>query len=410
MALARRHGRPDGHWNWPIPATHSHAVRCGEMIFVGGQADLDVAGRVRHPGDHSAQGAAVMAHVGLALASVGADATDLVKLVAFYVNDGGVDEAAFLAGLARHLPSGPLLPVITAVPLPTLGLPGLAVEVEAVAMRGADGRRLGREARTLFGAGPFPDGLRCGEMIFAAGQSAVDAAGGALAAGDIVGQSAIVMERLGEVLAAFGADHDDVVKINNYYVGGDDVADWEAAARVRARYFAEPGPAATGMPVPRHAVPGIVARSEVIAMRGRDGRRLPRRHVWPEGHWDWPIHMPYKHGIKCGEMIFVGGQVALTPRGEVIAPGDLPAQTRLATANIAKVLAGFGGGLDDAVKLTSFYDGRAATGAPQTEFAIRSAAFRAPGPAATGVPMPCLAYRGMVVEIEAVAMQERDAG
>jgi len=49
-----------------------------------------------------------------------------------------------------------------------------------------------------------------------------------------------------------------------------------------------------------------------------DGRRLPRRHVWPQGHWDWPIHLPFKHGLKCGDLIFVGGQVSLDGRGAVI--------------------------------------------------------------------------------------------
>jgi enamine deaminase RidA (YjgF/YER057c/UK114 family) len=215
------------------------------------------------------------------------------------------------------------------------------------------------------------------------------------------------MERIGAILKALGADFDDVVKINNYYVGGGVFADWEAAARVRARYFTEPGPAATGMPVPRHAVAGVVARSEVTAMRGRDGARLPRRHVWPDGHWDWPIHMPYKHGIKCGDMIFVGGQVALTAAGEVIAPDDLIAQTRIAMANIGKVLAGFGGGLDDVVKVTSFYEGGASAETLHENLAIRSASFRDPGPATTGIPMPWLAYEGMVIEIEVIAMQER---
>ena len=410
MAPMRRHGWPEGHWNWPIPVTHKHALRCGEMIFVGGQVDLDSAGQVRHPGDRTAQSAAAMAHLGRALASVGADFADLVKLIAFYENDGSVDEAGFLAEIARLLAAGTTLPVMTAVPLPALAYPGMVVEIESVAMRGADGRRLAREASSPFGPGPFPDGLRCGEMIFTAGQSALDGAGKAMAPGDIVRQSEIVMERLATVLAGFGADHDDAVKINNYYVGGGVFEDWEAAARVRARYFAEPGPAATGMPVPRHAVPGVVARSEVIAMRGCDGRRLPRRHVWPADHWDWPIHLPYKHGIKCGELIFVGGQVALTPRGEVIAPDDLVAQTRLALDNIAKVLAGFGAGLDDVVKVTSFYEGGASAGRLHDNLAIRSAAFRDPGPATTGIPMPYLAYDGMVIEIEVMAMQEREAG
>lgn len=403
MALSRTHGWPQGHWSWPIPVTHKHGVRCGDMIFVGGQVALDAQGKVLHASDLAAQTRAVMANIDRVLAALGADLGDAVKLIAFYVNDGGVDEAAFLADVARRLPAG-TAPVVTAVPLPALAYPGLVVEIEAVAMRGADGAHLPRQA--VAGANAFSDGLRCGEMIFVGGQSAVDDAGGVQSPGDIVRQSELVMERIGAILAGLGADHDDVVKINNYYVGGGVFEDWEAAARIRARYFTEPGPAATGMPVPRHALAGIVARSEVIAMRGLDGKRLPRRHVWPEGHWDWPIHMPYKHGIKCGSMIFIGGQVALTSTGVVIAPDDLTAQTRLAMANIGKVLASFGAGLDDVVKVTSFYEGGASAATLHENLAIRSASFREPGPATTGIPMPYLAYDGMVIEIEAIAMQD----
>ena len=264
MTLARRHGWPQGHWNWPIPVTYKHGLRCGDMIFVGGQVDLDPRGAVLHPGDLAAQTSAAVAGIERVLATLGSDLGDLVKLIAFYVNDGGVDEAAFLADVAHRLPAG-YAPVITAVPLPALAYPGMAVEIEAVAMRGPDDARLARQV--VAGTGRFPAGLRCGEMIFVGGRSAVDEAGLALAPDDIARQSELVMEDIGATLAALGADFDDVVKINNYYVGGGRFEDWEAAARVRARYFTEPGPAATGMPVPRHAVAGIVARSEVIAMR-----------------------------------------------------------------------------------------------------------------------------------------------
>ena len=34
-----------------------------------------------------------------------------------------------------------------------------------------------------------------------------------------------------------------------------------------------------------------------------------RSFVWPDGHWDWPEHLAYQHGVRAGEMIFVGGQV-----------------------------------------------------------------------------------------------------
>jgi enamine deaminase RidA (YjgF/YER057c/UK114 family) len=124
---------------------------------------------------------------------------------------------------------------------------------------------------------------------------------------DIVGQTKHVMAAIGRVLASFGAGFDDVVKVNRWYVGHGTVEDFEPAALACAAHFNEPGPAATGIPLPRHALPGQQIKIEVVAMLAEDGTRLPRRHAWPPSLWDWTIHLPYKHGLKCHDMIFLGG-------------------------------------------------------------------------------------------------------
>jgi enamine deaminase RidA (YjgF/YER057c/UK114 family) len=405
--MKRDHAWPAGHWDWPIHVSHKHGLRAGPMIFIGGQVDLDPHGRVLHPGDLDRQTDAVMAHIGRVLAEFGAGMGDLVKLVAYYASDGGVDEAALLARVARALPAGPG-PVVSAVPLPALAYENMVVEIEAVAMRAPDGASLPRFAVDPDGLAPLPHpfshGLRCGEMIFVGGQDPLDAAGKLEHPGDIIRQMAGVMDRIGLVLGRLGADFDDVVKIKNWYQGAGHFEDWEGAARVRAAYFREPGPAATGIPLPRHWRKGHAIRSEVIAMRGADGARLPKSHVWPDGHWDWPIHLPYKHGVRCGSMVFLGGQVALTPNGAVIEPGNLVAQTKISMEMIRRVLEALGLKLDDAVKVTAYYQGGASADQLHANLAIRSGSFTEPGPASTGVPLPALAYDGMMIEIEIVAM------
>ncbi len=402
----RTHSWPAGHWDWPIHLTHKHGLACGPMIFVGGQVDLDERGAVRHAGDLAAQTAEVMAYIGRVLADLGAGMDDLVKLVAFYVDDGG-GERELLTNIAKSFRSAPG-PAVTTIPLPALAYPGMVVEIEAIAMRGPGATRLARRAAIAKGLPALPPplshALRCGEMIYVGGQAAIAADGSVVKPGDMAAQTAIVMDRIAALLAEFGAAHDDVVKIDTCYLGQGTVADWEVAARIRARYYTEPGPAATGLPVPRHHLAGLVAKTEVVAMLGEDGRRLPRRHVWPEGHWDWPIHLPYKHGIQCGNVICVGGQVALSPQGDVLAPGDMVAQTRVAMANIRKVLEGFGAGLDDIVKVNAFYVGGASGDALHENLRIRSGSFREPGPTTTGIPLPVLAYPDMMIEIEAMAM------
>ena len=68
---------------------------------------------------------------------------------------------------------------------------------------------------------------------------------------------------------------------------------------------------------------------------------LARTHSWPEGHWGWPIHLSHKHGLRCGEMIFVGGQVDLDSVGNVRHSGDLETQTGEVMGDMARVLEGF---------------------------------------------------------------------
>jgi len=408
--MTRTHSWPEGHWDWPFHTSHKHGLRDGDMMYVGGQVDLDSSGQVLHRNDLKSQTAEAMAHIGKVLAGLDADLGDVVKLQAFYQNDGSRDEAAFLADIARHLPATGPGPVIHAVPVPALAYDGMIVEIEAIAMRGAKGKRLERQAASIPSLWappkPFSQALRVGEMIFVGGTSAIGADGKVGSPGEIVPQSAIVMDAIGALLNKLGATLDDAVKINTFYAGAGTVEDWSGAARTRARYFVEPGPAATGIPLPRHALPGVMTRTDIIAMRGTDGSRLPREHVWPVGHWDWPFHLPYKHGIKCGRMLFVGGQVSMTSGAVIVEPNDLVKQTRISMDNIAKVLAGFGLGFDNTVKVNAFYRGGASYEQLQDNLSIRSSCFTEPGPATTGVPLPALAYPGMMIEIEIIAMTD----
>ena len=406
---ARRYTWPDGHWDWPIHVTHKHGVRCGEMIFFGGQVDLDSAGNVRNPGDLTTQTRAAMEYIRVILAELDADMADLVKLICFYVHERDEDRDRLLAEVAAALGEGPG-PVISLVPLPALAYEDMVVEIEGVAMRGADGARL---ARTVSNAGiptplpaPFSHALRCGRMLFVGGQTALDSDGGVAEAGDLVVQSRLVTERIGVLLGDLGAGYNDVVKLNRYYVAGGTAAEWEGSALAVASYFAEPGPAATGIPIPALFRGGLMISVEVTAVLGEDDGPLPRQHAWPAGHWDWPVHLPYKHGVKHGHMVYVGGQVSIDSKGAVIDPGDLVTQTRTSMANIARVLGEFGLGLDDVVKVTAFYAGNASAEVLHDNLSIRSSSFTEPGPATTGIPLPCLAYEKMEIEIEVVAMTD----
>lgn len=277
-------------------------------------------------------------------------------------------------------------------------------------MRGRNGERMERQYVPADGLSPLPkpfaQGLRCGRMIYMSGQSPRDGEGRVTDPDDMVAQTNTVMAQHERALETFGAGFGDVVKINRWYGGKGGLDDFEPAALACAANFQEPGPAATGVPIPRHGWDGMRIKIETVAMLGEDGSHLEREHVWPEGHWDWHVHLPYKHGLKCEDMIFLGGQVSLNQKGQAIEPGKLTEQTHASMENIRNILALFGAGFDDVVKVMTVYGGDCGEEALNANLPIRSTYFTDPGPATTGVPLPELAYPGMMVEIDIDAMKE----
>lgn len=395
--------RPAGHWEWPLEVTHSHGMRHGEVVFVGGQVALGGELGFRE------QAAQVVRSVQSVLGDLDVTLADLVKIVVFYAGDAA-DEREALDALAAELPDDSPL-CVSAVPVTRGAYEQSSIQVQAVAMRGAGDAGA---IQTASGDGlpelprPFSHALRCGEMIFVSQQDARSAHGTVLHPGDILKQSEVCLERIGALLGELGADHDDAVKFNIYYEGAGTEADWEPAARVRARYFQEPGPATTGIPVSRLDQADLAIAMELWAMRASDGSRIPRRHSWPEGHWDWPIHLPYKHGLECRGLIFVGGQVSLDTKGLVIDPGELEIQTRTSMQNIARVLQELGAGLDDVLAVNAYFTGDAPGADDYRALEIRSQSFSDPGPVTTDILLPVLAYEGMRTEIEIIAAAPPD--
>jgi enamine deaminase RidA (YjgF/YER057c/UK114 family) len=411
--MKRNYASPHGHWRWPIEVSHQQAVRCGQFIWISGQMDLDAQGKVRQHGDIKAQVASAVKNLERVLAEFDCGLSHIVKLLCFYVNDGSRDESAFLEMVGAALPSG-LRSAITAVPTPYLAYPGVEVAIEAYAMVGTHGSELQRSHVDPAGVSPLPKpfsvAVRCGKMIFVSGQSPVTASGELLHSGDIIAQTRQVMDQVNTALSQFGAGFADVVKINRWYVGQGKTEDFEPAALACAANFTEPGPAATGIPIPRHSRDGQQIKIEVVAMLGEDGSHLPRRHVWPDSLWDWTVDFPYFHGLKCHDMIFLGGQVSLDSGGRAVNPGNMRAQAGQAMVHIGSILRELGADYSDICKLTTMYAGPCSAEALHENLRIRSSFFETPGPATTDIALPVLAYPGMIIEIDAFAMTEPDRG
>ena len=88
--------------------------------------------------------------------------------------------------------------------------------------------------------GPYSQAVALGQLLFCAGQVALDPKTGDLVGSDVTAQAERVCENLKGVLAANGMTFADVVKTTVFLTAMDDFAAMNA---VYARYFPEPFPA-----------------------------------------------------------------------------------------------------------------------------------------------------------------------
>lgn len=102
-----------------------------------------------------------------------------------------------------------------------------------------------------------------GDLVFVAGQIALDAEGNLVGEGDIEAQAEQVMENLGVALAAAGAGFGDVLKITNYLL---DVSEYPRIAPIRERYLTEPFPASTMVGVSALLYPELLIEIEAVAV------------------------------------------------------------------------------------------------------------------------------------------------
>ena len=403
------HSWPENHWHWPIELSHFHGVKSGGLIFTGGQADLDARGDVVNPDDVSKQTHNVVKHVEAILLDLNASLKDVVKLVIYFTGNSS-DEATILTLIAGHLDKE-TRPVISTICLPALCYPGMRIELEAVAIdptyRNAHNPIFRRSHDLPALHDQYSHAVLCNDLIFTSDMSAIDATGKVAALGNITEQTQIMMDQLGKALSLFDSRPEDVLKLNVFYLGDGTAENWEAPAAIRAAFFSDPGPAATGIAVSGFATPGLMSKISVTAIAlGQQG--VPQsesvRYSWPDGHWNWTTRLPYKHGNRFGRIVHLGGQVALDTNAGVLYPNDIVEQTRIALNNIETVLADLGATMDDVVKVTTFYQGSASAEALHQNLMIRSNAFKKPGPATSGIPVPHLVYEHMVIEIEVIAI------
>lgn len=108
----------------------------------------------------------------------------------------------------------------------------------------------------------------------------------------------------------------------------------------------------------------------------------------------------YSHAARAGHLLFVAGQVAQDPDGNLVGAGDFEAQAGQTFENLKRILDEAGGRLSDIVKMTTYLT---RAGDIEAFRAVRNTFFTEPMPPNTLVVVESLANPDFLIEIEAVA-------
>ena len=120
--------------------------------------------------------------------------------------------------------------------------------------------------------GRFPHAKRAGDLIYVSGTSSrrpddsfvgVDVVDGTTVL-DIRAQTRAVIENIGDILAAAGAELTDLVQVTSYLV---DMADFTAYNEVYAEYFTESGPTRTTVAVRELPHPDLLIEIQAVAYK-----------------------------------------------------------------------------------------------------------------------------------------------
>jgi len=126
------------HLNWPFYARIPHAVnaiRVGNLLFLSGCSGLDADGNIVGVGDIEAQTRQAMENMKAALEAAGASFRNVVHMDTFYA-DPRLSQKMVNVRSSYFGPDNPY--TTTGVQVAGFGMPGLLVEMDAIAVLDGD--------------------------------------------------------------------------------------------------------------------------------------------------------------------------------------------------------------------------------------------------------------------------------
>ncbi len=248
-------------------------------------------------------------------------------------------------------------------------------------------------------------GVRVGDLVLVGAQMSLDQHG-EIVGGDVTTQAQGAFESVARVLAEAGATMKDVVKHNVYFHCDGDDDDRERFIfdldQVRLRYFSDPGPTTTEIRA------GLSRREALVLVDAWAVVGGERERLMPREHWGWGEQLPFSHGWKVGDKIFIGGQRSLDRNGHLIGRGDIEVQTDNTFRNLDTMLKLSGGNQSNLMRQNTFYkfsgEGHAVTDFWEKMTRVRMRYMSSPSAAGAGIRVAGFPLSDELIQIEGIGV------
>ena len=117
--------------------------------------------------------------------------------------------------------------------------------------------------------------------------------------------------------------------------------------------------------------------------------------------WAWDDTFGFSQAVKAGNLLFIAGQVALDPSGNVVGKGDMKAQARQVFENTKTMLNAAGATFDDIVDLTLYVVDMSRMKEIRE---VRSQYFKTSPPSMTAVGVTRLVMPQLLLEMKCTAV------
>ena len=401
---------------YPVYGPYSHAVRVGNMIFLHGTVGFDPQGRL--PGDTPGRTDMVrqceqtIANMTTALQLLGGSLQDVVKVRAFLpqhcrparLGQQSFDET-FDEVYGRHFQ--PPRPARAALQQ-DLFQEDLLVEMEAIAVVNEPKHLIVSDALPPLRRPYAQGGILAGDLLFLRGFTSQDQHGDLVGRGDMRTQTVQTFANMAITLQEAGGSLADLVQTHVT------LTDWRHAHQeyneVYNRHVQAPFPTNTtfqgglgreGLLIEIESIAALATPRLTIDSAFTQVGQASRQRQPDIVHSDkLNPQFAHAHGVRVGDLMFVGGHASIDAQGRLVGPGDIRAQTRHILTTIETLLALAGLGLDDVVKTTVMLtDWRHYSAYNEVYRAFFTAPYPARSTVSGGLGMP-----GALIEIEAIAM------